>query len=325
MIGSDDEHARRVEQEATEWLARLRAGHSQDQQAFEDWYASDVAHADAYDHVLRSWDATRRASDTPLGRARHSQSPGQSGHRRFVRASIAAVIVVTLMGVAIAALGLGIPGSSAAYAFETGKGEIRTLRLADGSQLTLDTDSAVRATFTPGQRRIRLVRGRARFDVARDPGRPFVVETRNGIVAAEASNMDVGLDSGGTTVTIWRGEANVRDAFGVRHIAMLAAGQSLELDRHMPAVSPKMAHAADARWASGMLSFENAPLADVITAANRYAKSTTLLSDGDVSILRFTGTFKATDTVGLAHMLAAMFHLKCDQSRAGKIVLSRSR
>src|SRR5207245_2615866 len=54
-------------------------------------------------------------------------------------------------------------------------GERSVLALADGSKVTLNTASAVRADYTGRERRLTLVRGEAFFDVAKDPTRPFMV------------------------------------------------------------------------------------------------------------------------------------------------------
>ena len=53
MSAPDDESiASRTDREATEWLARLRGSGALDQQAFEDWYSADPAHADGWGDML---------------------------------------------------------------------------------------------------------------------------------------------------------------------------------------------------------------------------------------------------------------------------------
>ncbi|MFT8775433.1 MAG: FecR domain-containing protein, partial [Gluconacetobacter liquefaciens] len=51
-------------------------------------------------------------------------------------------------------------------------GEIRTIMLADGSRVQLDSDSAIAGDDTPGQRCIRLLKGEAAFTVAARPAAP---------------------------------------------------------------------------------------------------------------------------------------------------------
>jgi transmembrane sensor len=73
-----------------------------------------------------------------------------------------------------------------------------------------------------------------------------------------------------------------------------------------------------------MLSFEDAPLDQVVAAANRYSAVQIVLADPTVVSLRFTGTFKATDTEQLANLLAAMFSLDLTRGNDRMFVLRSS-
>src|SRR3546814_13968320 len=52
--------------------------------------------------------------------------------------------------------------------YATRLGEIRTVKLPDGSKLTIDTDTLVTVAFGLTARRLLLEHGRARFEVAHD-------------------------------------------------------------------------------------------------------------------------------------------------------------
>jgi transmembrane sensor len=60
--------------------------------------------------------------------------------------------------------------------YHTGTGEIRDIRLADGSHVLLNTDSAVSVDYQAAKRQIILHHGQARFSVAQDVQRPFEVQ-----------------------------------------------------------------------------------------------------------------------------------------------------
>jgi transmembrane sensor len=59
----------------------------------------------------------------------------------------------------------------------TAMGEQRSVALADGSMLDLNSDSDARIAFTAGERRVVLAHGEARVTVAKDAQRPFFVST----------------------------------------------------------------------------------------------------------------------------------------------------
>ena len=61
--------------------------------------------------------------------------------------------------------------------YHTGKGELRTVHLADGSTVELDASSAIGLDFTNSQRRVHLLAGSAVFDLSlihiSEPTRPY--------------------------------------------------------------------------------------------------------------------------------------------------------
>jgi len=298
-----------IQQEASAWLARLRAGGRQDQEAFENWYVADPDHADAYDRILDSWQAMNELSGSPAAPIRALD------WRRL--AVVAAVFLLALLGLGFVTMGHN-PDVEAPMALETQAGEVRTVALADGTRMTLDTESSVHAAFDAEQRRVRLVRGRARFQVAAQP-RPFVIETGGGSVTTSGATLDVGFDGTSTSVGLLRGNADVRRGLQGAVQLRLNPGEKVLIGK--AGVLPYSI--SEQHWPGRMPSFENAPLSEVVAVANRYGSAQIELADPELGSLRFTGTFNAADSAGLAHMLTAMFKLKCDDSVAHRFILSR--
>ena len=304
-----DARGQRIEQEASAWLARLRVGGRQDQEAFEDWYAADPDHADAYDRVLDSWQAMNELSSSPVAPVRALD------WRRLT--AVAAILLVALLGLGFVTM-RHKSDVNAPVALETRAGEIRTVALADGSRMTLDTESSVHATFDAEQRKVQLVRGRARFEVAAQP-RPFVIETGGGSVTTSAATLDIGFDGKSTSVGLLRGNADVSNGLQGAVLFHLSPGQKVTIGKAGVLPYP----VRDQHWPGRMASFENAPLSEVVAVANLYGSARIEFAEPELGSLRFTGTFNAADSAGLAHMLAAMFKLKCDDSVAHRFILSR--
>lgn len=61
--------------------------------------------------------------------------------------------------------------------FSTKVGEVSHIKLDDGSEVSLNTDSTIRVTMLKEERQIELLSGEAFFDVAKDANRPFTVAT----------------------------------------------------------------------------------------------------------------------------------------------------
>ena len=70
-------------------------------------------------------------------------------------------------------------------------GEIRSVKLADGSLALLNSDSAISVEYKHDARRIKLERGEATFTVAPDVKRPFMVQVDSGVAIAVGARFDL--------------------------------------------------------------------------------------------------------------------------------------
>jgi transmembrane sensor len=329
MAATRDEPApgEELRAEAAAWLARLRGPSTpEDHAAFEAWYEAAPKHADAYEAVLQSWEAAGLARLTPAGQARSSLRAGRVYRWRYAIAAVAATVVVVL--VAFGADGaVFAPNPARTVEFASGAGEIRTIELADGSRITLDAGSLLQTAYSADERRVVLVRGRARFTVAHSGKRPFVVATPVGLVIAHGTVFDVAFDGTRLKVSLLQGSVQVRRA-GVLSQAgasrVLIPGQRVIVEGGKIGI-PTPASQTDTDWPAGMLSFEDAALGDVVAAANRRGSPAVVLADPSLAKLRFTGTFRAADTEQLAKLIAAMFQLELSRGDGGELVLSPTR
>src|SRR5690606_23127337 len=96
------------------------------------------------------------------------------------------------------------------YHHTTEVGEHRTFSLPDGSTITLNTNSELKVTYDKDFRNIRLLRGEAHFEVARDLDRPFLVYAGNGLVRAVGTAFTVFIhDPKEVEVTVTHGVIEV--------------------------------------------------------------------------------------------------------------------
>lgn len=200
---------------------------------------------------------------------------------------------------------------------QTYLGEIRTIRLADGSMVTLDTDSLV--TFESGhtQRRLRIERGRIRLAVA-PASRPFVVAAGAGTITTLGSLFDIGLSRyQKVDVSFLQGEAELRtagkwSALAPSNAMRVARGYRASYGPDGQAAIVKMARdeLAAQNWPSGLMSFNGVPLAQVLGQANRYGVVKIILSDPALGERRFYGTVRLNDTRRLAAVIAHAFTLQ---------------
>lgn len=280
------------------WFTRLHSGEatSADRAAFREWLAVRPAHRREYDRLAAVWSSLDRLGDRRLFPS-PSDGPVRSGamltRRRFM---IGGAAVAGLGAATVAAVESGLPDALGSD-YYTRKGELRTVTLADSSQVALDADSAFSLAFTPTERRVRLQRGRALFEVAKDPVRPFSVEARDGLTTALGTQFVVNLLPDGVAVSVLESAVTVTAPGGAdgRSQVRVAEGQIVSYDRHgLGRVRPAQDNAATA-WRRGRLIFENQPLGDVLAELSRYRSGTIVTTARSLLELRVSGVFDISD------------------------------
>lgn len=308
----------RVHDEAGRWLARLQGDVAPDaERDFNAWLEADPLHRRAYDQVARDWRDSVMLADSEVGRTRKlGRAPflmRRSTHVGAASLGLAAVLGLVSVGLVRQDGPFALVSPAEAATYRTAIGEVRTIRLSDGSQVTLDTATLVRVTFTAGNRRVALESGRARFRVAPDSRRPFVVAVEDGEVVARGAVFDVSVTDRPARVAAIGGPVELRSIAPAAEAAprTLEAGQQVAFGGSL---APKPISLAEARWTSGMLGLDATPLGDAVAAINRYNGVQVRLADQRLTGLSVTGAFRARDPQEFARAVAAMFDLDVDRS-----------
>jgi transmembrane sensor len=249
----------------------------------------------------------------------HAAHGEAHGHWRTVMMALAAALVLAVFATGVGGLWPFGAQPAKAVALVSRIGEIRTVRLADGTVVTLDSDTALSGSVSSTGRSLRLLRGRARFAVAAGSSQSLIIESGAASVSGSDAVFDVGVGDGVLSVGALRGSPEIRNAQASEH---LTAGQAVTLRDDGVLVGPRLLRASETRWTTGMLSFENARLDDVVAAVNRYA-AIKIVVEGDAAELRFTGTIRPTRTDALAKMFAATFRLDLGHDPKGNYLLAR--
>ncbi|MCW2387178.1 transmembrane sensor [Sphingobium sp. B11D3B] len=201
-----------------------------------------------------------------------------------------------------------------AETYETGHGEIRAIKLPDGTHLTLDSDSCVEVLTDPHRRTARLRNGRARFAVMKGL-RPFTISAGKGDVVTDHGTIDMGMDDGAIVdLRLRSGSARL-----ITHQVKSPASREpieLEIDKALmvPANgdAPKVVSMplADTRdWPSGWVEYRTVALGALVREANQYASVPILLDDPRLAKLSVSGRFQLTRTEVFAQRIAQLFGL----------------
>lgn len=319
MVDDDLENRRK---EAADWFALLsqRRVANSDVIAFAEWRRKP-GNAAAYERIEAMWkaaetlagdpdlqEATRRARDTvaPPERARAMVS------RLFKPLGAAAALILAL------AFGL-VWMTNRPEIVSTAVGEQRTVRLDDGSQVTLDTGSRIEVQMGEDRRTVLLLAGQAFFDVEGDPGRPFVVRAGEASVTAVGTRFSVRRMDEGVKVVLVEGRVSITDRRGARGGWTLAPGEQIATAADRPEI--RTVDVAEATsWTAGRLTFRQTPVAAALAEMNRYTETPIELRSARVSRIPMDGVFDVGDQEGLVAALAELYDLAA-RREPGALVL----
>ncbi|WDD94592.1 FecR domain-containing protein [Burkholderia sp. FERM BP-3421] len=294
-----------IVEQASNWLARLWSGEASDDELARcaAWRAAHPDHERAWRRLggieakLLSVPAVARAALQPGGERRSAPR-----RRRVLRALGLAVTA----GGAFQAMRGTRAWQVAAADQATGVGEIKAVTLADGTRFWLDTASAVDVRFDARERRVVLLRGAVCITTAHDAaGRPFRIETRQGVVRALGTRFVVRDDGDATRVDVFEGAVEIRTAAAPMRAMRLAAGQSSSFS--VTAVgAPLPADEQAAAWTRRLLIAEHMPVDAFVAALARYRPGI-VRCDPALAAARVSGVFSLVDTDrALASLQAAL-------------------
>ena len=201
-----------VRAEAAAWLARLRSDRRSraDERAFRAWLADDEAHSIAFEDVTEAWDIA----------GAYARKEGSADTRVWTRRAALAGGVGIAAGAAALLL---FPNRPKPVRYAAAR-ERRLLTLSDRSRVTLDGDSELEVAFTPTARHLTLVRGRAYFDVAHEPGLPFIARAGDHEVVALGTAFEIEYAPNVMSVLLVEGKVVVRSS---AHEAFMRPGDRL--------------------------------------------------------------------------------------------------
>ncbi len=281
----------RVRDEALDWSIRVRdpgAG-SDVRRELDEWIARDPAHARAWASVERSWARMNDAgpaleaqwSDAPRGPARVGQAV-----RRRSRTLLSAMAGIAACAVALICVPAALLWAKADY--RTSTGDIRQVRLADGSTAHLDSGSAISLDYRGDRRGVTLLAGQAFFNVVHDRSRPFVVHVRSVDVTVIGTAFDVRRDGEAVDIAVERGAVRVASEGAVP--VVLHPGDSLRV-REDGIARTKVPVSRIAAWREGQIIVNGATVASVVAELGRYHRGLILLRNDQLGRQPVTGAY----------------------------------
>ena len=327
------------EERAAAWCLRIaeRPLTSAEQADFDEWLAADERHGQYFEQMVAAWQCTDAIAELPgflslrakaLTTMENARSQNERSSRSLTRRH--AFGALTAFALTVGAGAWYWAESPDVYA--TTVGERRIVRLDDGSSVSLDAASRMLVSFTEERRSITRERGRAKFDVAKDPLRPFTVTAGSQSVVAVGTSFSVELLKDQLRVLLFEGQVAVvpraaaagaiKAGRPVTHTTkQLLPGQELVADLSSGAaeVLPVETERSLA-WEGGRVDFIDMPLADAVERINRYAASPIVIGDAAAGRHLVNGVFDAGDTDSFVKGVTSLYPLAAHEE-GGQITI----
>ncbi|AXA77927.1 iron dicitrate transport regulator FecR [Achromobacter xylosoxidans] len=281
-----------VAEQASRWYVLLMSGADtvQDRLAWERWRQADPDHERAWVHLMRADGRIRELEGSPAYQALTAER--RKGRRRAL---------IAMLGLAACTGVLAWTADRTRWVrlspdHVAGVGEQRTVELVDGSEVLLNTDSAIDVLYDGRARRLRLRRGEIQVrtgHAAGYAGLPFRVDTPAGGVRALGTRFIVRLDGDQTRVALLEGLVEIEPVAGGSRL-LLQPGQATRYGaRGIEPVRPVAL--ADTAWVNAELAADDMPLDRFLAELSRYRHG--LIScDATAARLRISGLFPLNDT-----------------------------
>jgi transmembrane sensor len=339
-VASDMESMTPVLEQASHWweLLHSESASSADHREFGEWVARSPERVAAYLQTARLvqaikspqlvWPNTpaevliREAKASPeavlpFSIARVTLPVDRGGARHFHGRFAWGVAAVLFLGIGLALFMLEMPQE-----YKTVLGEQRSVLLADGSRVTLNTASTIEVQLRKHRREVRLVQGEALFEVAHDAARPFEVRAGNALLNDLGTQFNVDMRSSGTTVTVVEGQvavgsaARLSDSAGetAAHNGPATPGALILGANDRIVVTPSGLGApqhgvnitTSLAWIQRQLMFEHRPLSEIAEEFNRYNKDRIDIDSVELERREVTGVFEAKDPASFVAFLSSI-------------------
>ena len=308
----------RIEERAADWIAERDRALSEGawtparEALLDAWLAESTAHRVAWLRLDAAWRQADRLVAlkdarvaAPAERAEPVASRGWLRTPRRVRWAVAAPMALAF-GLALV---FGLHLTSGAQKYESDLGAREIVALKDGSHVTLNTATRVRAEVAAGSREVWLDGGEAYFEIVHDAAHPFVVHAGRHDITVLGTKFTVRRD--GDDVRVMVSEGRVQVAAGKAPPTVLARNDAAIAEPDSVLVTHRTPQQIQAGlgWLQGKLVFDQLTIADAAREFNRYNRKQLVIDDPEAARIEIGGVFDADNVDAFARLLRVGFQL----------------
>jgi transmembrane sensor len=321
-------------EQAAEWVVRLN-----DPRATEDdfsewqrWLAQDAANVQAFHEVQDAWQRASAVADVIAApKADHVAPAMPRTSRSAFRWSWTIALAASVLLVCGIILWPTMPTT-----LSTATAELRSVKLPDGSRVSLGPETQLRLSFSERERLISMQSGEAYFEVAPDADRPFSVKTPSGTVVAVGTAFSVHALTDRIAVAVTHGKVRVEtgsgpvvedieqtDGASATQPVVLVTGQRFVRERERTTIDTLPSLDSATAWQQRRLEYNDAELRVVIADINRYSATKLEIEASEIAELRYTGTVFPDEIDVWLESIKGVFPVHVNETGSNRVITTR--
>jgi len=356
------ERRRRAQQEAAEWWVVFQGDVPRDQRAqYVDWLRESPIHIAEMLHMAQvhgTLDQFDRWAQQPTGASGGAEDVviplpesdvsvrTPTGPAKGIARGVKLAWPVAAVFVVFVALSVMVWRALGGQVIQTERGERREVALPDGSVVQVDPETRLRVNYEESVRQVVLESGRALFQVAKSPHRPFLVQSDNATILAVGTEFAVERRSQSVLVTVAEGkvavlplssvtsederkrrtQATSRASGDAARKIMLTANQQVVISASGGAEPVRNIDSARAlAWAEGQLIFTDEPVGKAAKQFNRYNRIQISIKDAELASRPISGVFNAADPESFVALIEAMASVRVTRAASADITIDSAK
>ncbi|WP_340679670.1 FecR domain-containing protein [Paraglaciecola sp.] len=308
-----------VTQQAREWMQRMHSDEVGDTvvYAFKQWLLASAAHREAYrqaELIFRQIRYTDQAeayvADTIKAQSLPTLAQRSAKPWYLALAACAALLMVVMFK----------PWQYASQAiyYQSVKGEIKTVKLTDGSEVTLGAGSQISVVMKKHIRSVTQINGEALYHVSHDENRPFVVNIADKKIVVLGTVFDIQQTGEQVKLTVAEGIVRIEQENEHRRLTQNQTITASETLSEIKDILPSQF----ANWQQKRFSFNHNRLSDVVKTLNRYLDKPIRFNHPALEERRITASFRLEQLDQMLDAVGESYNIHWHKDEQGVIWLS---
>lgn len=279
----------KIAKRAVEWLIEWQSADDPEKvwQSIFDWRQLDHRHDQAWQHIENINKKLSVLSEPETAKITHKTLTTANSSRRNI---IKALSILAFAGGSGWLVSKQQPWQNWLADYYTEIGEQQSISLNDGTEISLNSDTAIDVLYTATERRVKLVKGEIYIRSARltDHNRPFIIEVPQGELQPIGTRFSVRQITNHSRVAVYEGKVQVQPATKPQRF-ILDSGKSLTFTQSSWSETLNI-NEIETAWTRGMIVTSDMRLQDFLTELNRH-RTGVIQCDPDIANLKVSGTY----------------------------------